>query len=335
MKNKEAFHKSLVISICAVYFLIFVGGLVRSTGAGMGCPDWPKCFGQWVPPTEVSELPSNYKEIFKVQGKEIADFNAFKTWTEYINRLIGVIIGFCVLGVFVTSFSYVKERKEIPILSFFTLIVLGFQGWLGSVVVSTNLAQWMITIHMLVAFFIVFLLFYLWHRTRLYKLHESLKNKAPEKNGPLWSSTQALVLITLFMTLIQVVLGTQTREEVNLVQTAVPLISRSEWVNNLGIFFTIHRSFSIVVLGCHVALFFYLRNVALREEALFNKALLYTVSLEVISGIGMAYFGIPAYLQPIHLLFASFMVGLLFYLSLSIPYQHLTKISLKAMTEEP
>ncbi|MEC8624583.1 MAG: COX15/CtaA family protein, partial [Bdellovibrionota bacterium] len=155
------------------------------------------------------------------------------------------------------------------------------------------------------------------------------------KNGPLWSSTQALVLITLFMTLIQVVLGTQTREEVNLVQTAVPLISRSEWVNNLGIFFTIHRSFSIVVLGCHVALFFYLRNVALREEALFNKALLVTVSLEVISGIGMAYFGIPAYLQPIHLLFASFMVGLLFYLSLSIPYQHLTKISLKAMTEEP
>ena len=123
MKNKERFHKSLIISIFAVYFLIFVGGLVRSTGAGMGCPDWPKCFGQWVPPVEKSELPSNYKEIFKVQGKEIADFNAFKTWTEYINRLIGVIIGFCVLAVFITSFSYLKERKEIPILSFFTLIV--------------------------------------------------------------------------------------------------------------------------------------------------------------------------------------------------------------------
>ena len=328
MKNKEHFHKSLVISIFAVYFLIFVGGLVRSTGAGMGCPDWPKCFGQWVPPVERSELPSNYKEIFKVQGKEIADFNAFKTWTEYINRLIGVIIGFCVLAVFITSFSYLKERKEIPILSFFTLIVLGFQGWLGAVVVSTNLAQWMITIHMLVAFFIVFLLFYLWHRTKLYKLHQAF-NLTLEESRPSWNTAETLVLITLVITLIQVILGTQTREEVNLVQTTLPLLSRDEWPNHLGTFFTIHRSFSIVVLSFHIGLFFYLKNKVLQEEAFFNKALLYTVSLEVASGIGMAYFGIPAYLQPIHLLLASFMVGFLFYLSLSIPYQHLKKKSLE------
>ena len=295
----------------------------------MGCPDWPKCFGQWIPPIEKSELPSNYKEIFKVQGKEIADFNAFKTWTEYINRLIGVIIGFCILTVFATSFSYLKERKEIPILSFFTLIVLGFQGWLGAVVVSTNLAQWMITIHMLVAFFIVFLLFYLWHRTKLYKLNETL-NLTPKETRPLWSSAETFVLITLLLTLIQVILGTQTREEVNLVQTTMPLLSRNEWPDHLGTFFTIHRSFSIIVLSCHIGLFLYLKNKVLKENAFFNKALLYTVSLEVISGIGMAYFGIPAFLQPIHLLLASFMVGFLFYLSLSIPYQHLTKQNLKA-----
>ena len=120
MGNKKHFHQSIVVSLFAVYFLIFVGGLVRSTGSGMGCPDWPKCFGQWVPPLEKSELPSNYKEIFKVQGKEIADFNAFKSWTEYFNRLIGVVIGFCVLGVFITSFSYFKDHKDITFMSFFT-----------------------------------------------------------------------------------------------------------------------------------------------------------------------------------------------------------------------
>ena len=76
------------VTIFSVFLVICAGGFVRMTGSGMGCPDWPKCFGFWVPPLTLSDLPYNYKEIYSEKGYDELDFNAFKTWTEYINRLL-------------------------------------------------------------------------------------------------------------------------------------------------------------------------------------------------------------------------------------------------------
>ena len=153
--SESFFRKTGILTVLSVFFVIFLGGLVRTTGSGMGCPDWPKCFGQWVPPTEESQLPADYKEIFKKPGHEVADFNVVKTYTEYINRLFGALTGILMLITLISSFQFRKKSLHITIFTFIAFILTGFQGWIGAKVVDTNLAGWMVTIHMLLALVII------------------------------------------------------------------------------------------------------------------------------------------------------------------------------------
>lgn len=298
------FRRLLIISLVNTFLVILAGGVVRTTGSGMGCPDWPKCFGQYIPPTDISELPPNYKEMYAVQGKEIADFNAFHTWTEYVNRLVGATLGLFVLLTLITSFSYRKEDKLLPIVSFLILVMVLFEAWLGSVVVESDLAPVKITTHMLVAFAIVTLMCYALVRERLKYTPQTTVLKVPSKVRNLF-----LLVIALFI--LQVLMGTQVREEIDMfVKEGSP---RNMWIDMLpGIFF-IHRTFSLFWSGLFIYLAmqifrYYRQNNSIYRPALFAGII---AVLEIISGAIMSYFDVPPAVQPIHLLFSTLIYGFL------------------------
>ncbi len=340
--STNSFRRVSLITVIAVYFLILVGGIVRSTGSGMGCPDWPKCFGSLIPPTSVNQLPNDYQEIYlkqriaknerfiatleKIGFSETADriandksilieeeFNAAKTWIEYVNRLIGAVIGLLIAFTLWKSLALWKADKMITILSFASLVLVGFIGWIGSIVVSTNLLTWMISFHMILALLLTSLLIYIYHRSG-----KLLPGKGVREDVP--SKVQLALIVGLVLMFFQVVLGTQVREEIDQIAGSLGYMLRYEWVERVGLVFPIHRSFSLVLLGIHVLYFFWVFKYTLRRSSinLWSQALMILILLEICTGIGMAYFGIPAFLQPVHLLVGSLILGVQVYLLLQL-----------------
>ena len=189
--NHNNFIKISKISLVLVYLVILAGSLVRMTGSGMGCPDWPKCFGLLIPPTEIGQIewsPNksfikgivlkknneliiakkdfSSKEKFNISNWEkytkhdYSDFNPAKTWIEFLNRLIGAIAGLATLFMLIFSIKFWRENKIIVLSSLLIVLGMGFQAWLGKTVVDSNLAPFKITTHMLMAFIIIALLIY-------------------------------------------------------------------------------------------------------------------------------------------------------------------------------
>jgi cytochrome c oxidase assembly protein subunit 15 len=308
------FRRMAWITLFAVYFLILVGGSVRASGAGMGCPDWPTCFGSWIPPTSEAQLPANYQEIYADLGYAETEFNVVKTWIEYLNRLTGVTIGFLILLTAIYSWSVRRHDKSIATASVAAFLMVGFQGWLGSKVVASNLMPGMITLHMLMALAIVgTLLFAVARARRGIMMAESIEGIDPRFEKWLY--------IVMALTVIQVTMGTQVREMVDYLNHTQGA-ERSSWVDALPWFFYVHRSFSAIVLFANLWLVALLvRSVGWTHTLTrFTIAMIMVIGLAIVSGATLGHLGMPALVQPLHLVGASLLFGLQFLIWMS--YRH-------------
>ncbi|MFN0199973.1 MAG: COX15/CtaA family protein [Bacteroidia bacterium] len=296
----ERYLKITLWTIGIVVFLVLVGGIVRSTGSGMGCPDWPKCFGMWVPPTCACDVPEHYIVEY---GKLGLKFNAVQTWIEYVNRLIGALTGLFIFATLLASYPLRKVNTWIPILSFLGFILVGIEGWLGKKVVDSNLHEGMITLHMFFAMILLAVLIIAYLIARPYQ------NENAEKDSS-FSLPNSWILGGLgvsLLILVQIIIGTQVRENVDVVAKTLGDAKRGEWIANLGeIYFWHKNSYYLIVLGIGYWLYqmkeYLVTHSFLQKLAIACGSLL---SLEILFGISMNYFAIPPFLQPLHLLFAT------------------------------
>lgn len=291
MSNKRYIRYTWFV-VFMVFLVILAGGVVRMTQSGMGCPDWPTCFGRWIPPTSADQLPADYEKYLKQQDIDHT-FNVYHTWIEYINRLLGALLGVFIFIHLVFSYSlFWKSKRSIVWISLLLLLATGFQGWLGKKVVDHNLATVKVTTHMVVALLIAALPLLI-----IYKLKEANRIKSI---GVKWMSVTVLALV-----IIQIALGTQVREQVDEVSKPLKYANRDTWMDIIQATkeFLMHRSLSwIVGTSCLILCIQAWRYTTLRTHALFILAL---VIATVLIGVTMAWFDIPAVAQPTHLLLAS------------------------------
>ncbi|PIP91421.1 MAG: heme A synthase [Bdellovibrionales bacterium CG12_big_fil_rev_8_21_14_0_65_38_15] len=290
------FRWAILTTIISLFLLILAGSIVRTTGSGLGCPDWPHCFGQWIPPTDVSQLPVDYKEKFAVAGRQIADFDATKTWIEYINRLLGVLVGLEMIWLMLTAWPHRKVHPALFKGSVFVFILTSIQGGIGAKVVSSHLAPHLITFHMFLAVVILLIAIGLY-------IHSL------EVRKKLTIRSNRLGLIVLGLALIQLILGTEVREGVDAVTNAGVTL-RSEWLDQESLLFMIHRSFSIfylIVFGLWIGQLWKEEPYPMARK--FIVAVFLATLLAPLSGIILAYFSMPAFAQPLHLFIATLIIS--------------------------
>jgi cytochrome c oxidase assembly protein subunit 15 len=186
-------------------------------------------------------------------------------------------------------------------------LLVCFQGWLGASVVASNLKPVMITAHMLLALVIVAILIYTIARSQRDFLSQLNTQLLPNKFNK-------ILIVAMIMTLLQIAMGTQVREAVDFI--AKEHIERQYWRDDFPIIFYVHRSFSSIILFTNAWLSWKIYQSIDKQSLLFRNglALIILIIIAILAGISLDRLGVPAIVQPIHLLIANLIFGVQFFL---------------------
>ena len=280
------------------YLLIFVGGLVRVSGAGMGCPDWPKCFGRWIPPTNLNQLPDHI---------DPEKFNLVLAWVEYLNRLFGALVGLIILITFVLGYIHFKKSNKVfvPITAAFLLTLL--EGWVGAKLVDTVLDPVTITIHLLLALIIIALIIY-----STIQAYYSIAGNFESKSSYHYHTKPVIlgILVCIFM---EIIIGTEIRGGLDMSRKENPLIEGVILLKMLGPFKYMHTILGFSLLGLTIYLWKIVNDIKFISSSFMVNSVNFIMGLiitQIILGEALVFLEVKPLMQLFHMWFSSILVGL-------------------------
>jgi cytochrome c oxidase assembly protein subunit 15 len=191
-----------LVSVLLCFAVIGFGAYVRLTAAGLGCPDWPGCYGHFAP--HASAVPAT-------ASPNGGPLNVMKAWREMIHRYAASTLGLVI--VLILAFSLVYRRSGVikPIYAAALLAVVVLQGLLGMLTVTQLLKPAFVTLHLVFGMTTLGLLWWLWLslRRELRASRQAIPNKFTSMSSRPNAERQAylLTLAGLFVLIVQIALG--------------------------------------------------------------------------------------------------------------------------------
>jgi heme a synthase len=139
----RAFNKLILVAAILTLCVVVLGAYVRLSDAGLGCPDWPGCYGTLTVPQSESAL-QHAQTAYPDSPVEHQ-----KAWKEMIHRYFAGTLGLLVLAIFVMAWRKRKEIKVSPWLPTFLVALIAFQAALGMWTVTLLLKPAVVTAHLI------------------------------------------------------------------------------------------------------------------------------------------------------------------------------------------
>ncbi len=311
--RKTGVQRLALISIVLLIVLIFAGAVVRVTGSGLGCPDWPTCWGELIPPSSVDEVDFDkleerlprYKRNAERFGRDPgsitiealkAEYDPVQTWIEFTNRLLALPV---LLSNFLLMIVSIRS-KILPRYGIASFALVIISALTGIVVVASGLHAGVVTIHMALAFLQLFILTYvLWAGGRM-------GEPRPAINGP----SRGHVMLLLACIMIEWAMGSQIREVTDRLMMENGVESRGSWIDEISDswVYLIHRSFSWSILIAAL----WLGHKA-NWQGFVPRLILLVVGALMIMGLILSTSGIHAAVQVLHVGLAGILVSAVFY----------------------